>query len=111
MSRIVLATSGSFGDVHPYLAVALGLKARGHQVILATAEFYRHKVQGEGLGFHPVRPNFVPMTAPAEVVRQSFDPRHGAYFVLRQLAWISHQRWRKRRTRSLTMITARKQRG
>jgi hypothetical protein len=27
--RIVLTTFGSLGDLHPYIAVALGLKSRG----------------------------------------------------------------------------------
>jgi hypothetical protein len=36
--RIVLTTFGSPGDFHPYVAVALGLKARGHKAVLATGE-------------------------------------------------------------------------
>jgi rhamnosyltransferase subunit B len=85
MKRIVLSTTGSLGDIHPYLAVGLGLKARNYHVAIATSEYYREKVEGEGLNFAPIRPDFVPMTAPPEVVRKSFDPRTGANFVLRQL--------------------------
>jgi len=55
--RIVLATFGSLGDLHPYLAVALGLKARGHQAVLATHPVYRQKVEALGLEFAPVRPD------------------------------------------------------
>ena len=38
MGHIVLATSGSLGDLHPYLAVGLGLKKRGHQVTIANGQ-------------------------------------------------------------------------
>lgn len=62
-----------------------GLRRRGHEVTIATAEYYRDKVLREGLSFHPVRPDFVPMEAAPDVVRRSFDPRGGAQFVLRKL--------------------------
>jgi len=55
-ARIVLATWGSFGDLHPYLAVALGLKARGHRLVLASAAVYREKIEQAGLEFAPIRP-------------------------------------------------------
>lgn len=55
--RIVLSTFGSFGDIHPYIAIALELKARGHSVIIATSEVYREKMDALGLELHPVRPD------------------------------------------------------
>ena len=55
--RIVISTFGSFGDVHPYVAIALELKARGHQPLIATSEVYREKMETAGIDFHPVRPN------------------------------------------------------
>jgi UDP:flavonoid glycosyltransferase YjiC (YdhE family) len=55
--RVVITTFGSFGDLNPYLGVALGLKARGHDPVIATAEFYRRFVEAEGLGFRAVRPD------------------------------------------------------
>ena len=39
--RIVLVAFGSLGDLCPYVAVALGLKACGLDVVLATGECYR----------------------------------------------------------------------
>ncbi len=42
-ARIVIATHGSLGDLYPYVAIALGLKARGQEVIVATSECYRKK--------------------------------------------------------------------
>jgi UDP:flavonoid glycosyltransferase YjiC (YdhE family) len=58
MARIVLATFGSLGDLHPFLALALRLRAAGHQPVIATAALYREKVEAEGLEFAAVRPDF-----------------------------------------------------
>jgi UDP:flavonoid glycosyltransferase YjiC (YdhE family) len=55
--RIVVTMWGSLGDLYPYLAIGLGLKARGHDVILGTAECYRRKIEALGLGFRAVRPD------------------------------------------------------
>jgi UDP:flavonoid glycosyltransferase YjiC (YdhE family) len=55
--RIVLAAFGSWGDVLPYTAIALGLKERGHQAILATSACYREKVEGLGIAFRTLRPD------------------------------------------------------
>lgn len=57
MARIVLATFGSYGDLNPFLALALELKRRGHDPVVATAEGYRRDVESRGLGFAPVRPD------------------------------------------------------
>lgn len=55
--KIVLATFGTVGDLHPFLALALALKARGAEPIIAAAEIYREKVEGERVGFQPMRPD------------------------------------------------------
>src|SRR5262245_11868358 len=49
MARIVLTTFGSSGDINPYVALALGLRARGHEVTFAVEESFRGLV--ERLGF------------------------------------------------------------
>jgi UDP:flavonoid glycosyltransferase YjiC (YdhE family) len=51
--RIVLTTFGSLGDLHPYIAVALGLRERGHEAIIATSGSYRQKVRRWASGFGP----------------------------------------------------------
>jgi rhamnosyltransferase subunit B len=58
--RIVLATLGSPGDLHPFLAIGAELRARGHQPIVATSALYRVQVAAAGLGFAPVRPDRTP---------------------------------------------------
>ncbi len=55
--RIVLTTFGSLGDLHPYIAIALGLQARGHEAVIATSGYYRQKIESLGLGFQAVRPD------------------------------------------------------
>ncbi|HXT64494.1 MAG TPA: nucleotide disphospho-sugar-binding domain-containing protein [Pyrinomonadaceae bacterium] len=55
--RIVISTFGSFGDVHPYIAIALELKARGHRPLIATSEVYREKIGAAGIEFYTVRPD------------------------------------------------------
>lgn len=56
MPKIVLSTFGSFGDLHPYIALALELKARGHHPVIASSEIYREKTDALGLELHAVRP-------------------------------------------------------
>ena len=64
MSRIVLTTLGSLGDLHPYLALGLGLRDRGHDVAIATTEYYQPKVESLGLEFRSIRPNHMDMEDP-----------------------------------------------
>jgi len=59
MPRILIATYGSLGDLHPAIALAGGLQARGHQVEIATSEMYRAKIAALGLGFHALRPDLL----------------------------------------------------
>ncbi|HZG51574.1 MAG TPA: nucleotide disphospho-sugar-binding domain-containing protein, partial [Pyrinomonadaceae bacterium] len=67
--KIVLSTFGSFGDIHPYVAVALELKARGHHPVIATSEIYREKTGALDLEFHPVRPDVPSYDEPEEISR------------------------------------------
>ncbi len=85
MARFLLTTFGSLGDLHPYIAVGLGLRARGHKVTIATSAGYRAKVEGEGLDFHPVRPHIAVLAPdPAEMAR-AFHPRTGSEHVIRRM--------------------------
>ncbi|HEX8234873.1 MAG TPA: nucleotide disphospho-sugar-binding domain-containing protein [Abditibacteriaceae bacterium] len=83
--HVVLATWGSFGDLHPVIAIALELQRRGHRATLATAPLYRDKVEALGLGFHAMRPDLPPPAEAAEVIRQVMDLRHGTEYLFKQL--------------------------
>jgi len=52
MARIVLTTYGSSGDLHPIIAVGLGLRARGHDVRVAVEGMHRATVEATGLAVH-----------------------------------------------------------
>lgn len=82
MARIVFATLGSLGDLHPYMAVARELATRGHAPVLATHPYYRARVEGAGLGFAPVRPDMSEYGDPAEVMRKAMDLHHGSRWIL-----------------------------
>lgn len=71
--RVVISTFGSFGDIHPYVAVALELKRRGHRPVIATSEIYREKTDRLGLELSPVRPNLPSYDRPEEVSRLVTD--------------------------------------
>lgn len=83
--RIVLATFGSLGDLHPYIALALGLQARGHEAVIATSEYYRRKVEALGIGFRAVRPDHPDPLGDRELIRRVMDRRTGSEFVIRGL--------------------------
>lgn len=48
MARIVLTTFGSSGDLNPYLALGLGLRARGHDVLFAVEDNMRPTLEAAG---------------------------------------------------------------
>jgi sterol 3beta-glucosyltransferase len=55
--RITILTVGSRGDIQPYVALGMGLKAAGHQVRLATERNYQEWVTSRGLDFVPLPGN------------------------------------------------------
>ena len=48
--HFVCLTIGSRGDVQPYIALALGLKAHGHRVTIVTHAEYKEWIEGWGIG-------------------------------------------------------------
>jgi sterol 3beta-glucosyltransferase len=48
---------GSRGDVQPYIALALGLKNRGHESTVMAHENFKDFVEGYGVAFLPVKGN------------------------------------------------------
>jgi rhamnosyltransferase subunit B len=64
VSRVVLTTIGSLGDLHPFLAIGLGLRDRGHEIVIATTRDYRTKIESLGLEFHSIRPDHIAMDDP-----------------------------------------------
>jgi UDP:flavonoid glycosyltransferase YjiC (YdhE family) len=84
--RIILNTFGSFGDIHPYMAIALELQRRGHVPEIATMEGYREKIEGAGLPFAPVRPDVaLPKEQGSELVEKIMEPKTGPRFLTEEL--------------------------
>lgn len=83
--RIVLTTFGSLGDLHPYMAVALEWKRRGHDAVIATSELYRQRVESQGLEFAAVRPDLPDFADSHEMTRKVFDLRRGPEFMIREM--------------------------
>jgi len=79
MARIVLTTWGSYGDLNPYLGLALALKARGHEPVLATAAYYRTVA----VEFRPVRPDIDPGNT--EIIARVMHPKRGPEVILREV--------------------------
>jgi sterol 3beta-glucosyltransferase len=52
--KVLILTIGSRGDVQPYVALGKGLKAAGHEVVVATASSFESFVLDHKLGFFPM---------------------------------------------------------
>lgn len=75
MAKIVAAPYGSLGDLHPFLAISMELRSRGHDVTVATLEGYREKVEALGFAFRTLRPTFDPEDR--ETARLVMDTKRG----------------------------------
>jgi len=83
--RILIATFGSLGDLHPYLAIAKELKSRGHRPLIATLDRYREAVESEGVEFAVMRPLESQFGSTQEVVRRILHPRKGPEYLIRRV--------------------------
>lgn len=83
MAKIVLATFGSLGDLHPMVALGLELKQRGHHIKFASMEFYREKIESIGFEYVPMSPHLSPndIANMPELV----DARKGTEKILRDI--------------------------
>ncbi|HEX8249748.1 MAG TPA: glycosyltransferase [Pyrinomonadaceae bacterium] len=84
MARIVLATFGSLGDLHPMLALAIELRRRGHEIVINTLEVYREKIDTLGFEFFSMRPNVHPEDD-RELAREIMDAKKGSEKLLREI--------------------------
>ncbi len=83
MARIVMSAWGSFGDVYPYVGLALGLRARGHHPVLAVPGLYREIVEREGIRFRPVRPDLEIHNR--ALAARVMDPVRGSHAILAEI--------------------------
>jgi rhamnosyltransferase subunit B len=83
MSRIVITTFGSFGDVNPYIGLGLELKRRGHQPVLAMPAIFRDAVEHQGLTFAAIRPDLDPDDT--GLTARIMDPARGSETIFSEL--------------------------
>ena len=81
--KIVLATFGSLGDLHPMLALAIELRGRGHEIVINTLEVYREKIAALGFKFYPMRPDVNPDDR--ELAKIIMDAKTGTEKLLREI--------------------------
>lgn len=81
MSRIVVTTIGSLGDLHPKITVALELRQRGHDIVFATHQEYQRKIEELGFEFQRMRPNNTACNDPQEMAR-AMDLKTGSEYII-----------------------------
>lgn len=81
--RIVFATFGSLGDLHPYIAVARELARRGHRPVIASFAEFREIVDAAGVGFAPMRPDMAGFGDRAAMMKRLIDPWRGPEIMVR----------------------------
>src|SRR5258705_11238983 len=85
MARIVLATVGTLGDLHPSLAIARALAERGHAPVIASHPGYRARVTAAGIAFRPAGPDLAERAELGAVMKLAMDERRGSEDVARRL--------------------------
>lgn len=86
-NRVVMATIGSLGDLHPYIALALEMRKRYMDPVIATSEIYRDRVESLNLEFYPIRPDMPEPGTPAhqEMHDGVVDPNRGAEYLFKRI--------------------------
>ena len=82
MSRIVLTTIGSLGDLHPMLAIGLTLRERGHDVVFAVVRQFSDRIQALGFEVEPIRPDEASPDDP-EMIARMMDLQKGTERLMR----------------------------
>ena len=65
--RFSIHTMGTRGDMQPYLALARGLRARGHEVMIVAPAQFAEMAQAEGVGFAGMSREFLDLLDSPEV--------------------------------------------
>ena len=81
--KIVIASFGSLGDLHPLLALAIELRKRGHEIVINTLEVYREKIELLHFHFFPLRPAVDPENR--HLARELMDAKSGSEMLLKKI--------------------------
>lgn len=99
---VLFCTLGSRGDVHPYVAVARALLARGVRATIATGEEHRETITRAGVGFVLVPPSKSDFDTTPLTMTMFMHPTRGGEFILKEIVvpWLE-------RTHAATLAAAR----
>jgi UDP:flavonoid glycosyltransferase YjiC (YdhE family) len=89
--KVVISTAGSLGDLNPFIALALELKARGYEPLIASQNEFRAKILAEGIDFHPLRPGVEDVKGELgideqTIFRKATNGSSGLPFLVRRIA-------------------------
>jgi sterol 3beta-glucosyltransferase len=88
--RVLIATIGTRGDVQPYVALAIGLKAAGHQVTICTCPQFREFVSEHGIGFESLEDGLLKLLE-SNTGRELLENLNGVFGVLRTIPRVLKQ--------------------
>jgi rhamnosyltransferase subunit B len=84
VSRVILTTFGSLGDLHPLIAIGQELRLRGHTVWFCASASYRPRIESLGFEFQVLRPDITAENpAMAHLIKEMMDPIKGVERFLR----------------------------
>ena len=89
--KVVISTAGSLGDLNPFIALALELKARGYEPLIASQDEFRAKIEAEGIDFHALRPGVEDVKGELgideqTIFRKATNGSSGLPFLVRRIA-------------------------
>jgi sterol 3beta-glucosyltransferase len=88
--KILLITIGTHGDVQPFVALALGLKSAGHQVMICTCPRFQNFVESFDVEFAPLEQGLVDLLDSA-IGRSLFQNLRSVFGVLRTIPQVIAQ--------------------
>jgi UDP:flavonoid glycosyltransferase YjiC (YdhE family) len=89
--KVVISTAGSQGDLNPFIALALVLKGRGYEPLIASQTEFRGKIEAERVAFHPLRPGLQDVADELgidqqAIFRKATNGSSGLPFLVRRIA-------------------------
>jgi rhamnosyltransferase subunit B len=83
MPRVLITTIGSYGDLHPYLAIGRVLKAEGWEVVFATPMQYREHAERLGFRHVALKPSFDDLGPEEKWIEKANDSVRGGEYVIK----------------------------
>lgn len=88
--KVLIATVGTRGDVQPYLSLAIGLKAAGHEVTMCTCPRFSSFIDEQGIAYSHLDDGLLQLLE-SEAGRSMFQNLSGVLGVLRTIPKVLKQ--------------------